>query len=113
MRKIDVHVSGVTFEGRQAYLAQLRGGEPCRIVPEPENRYDANALAVHVAFGGEVWHIGYVPKHIAAEIAPYLDGETFMADGLQITGGFEMAGGEIANYGARIQVSIPDEAENK
>jgi hypothetical protein len=70
----------------KAILQVLPSGCPLRVVPEPENPYDANALAVHVAtrdipalahddlaaiaspFGFDipsilaepVWHLGYV-----------------------------------------------------
>lgn len=111
MKHLDVKVAGVTYENRQAILAGLAGGEPCQIVPEPDNPYDKNALAVHVATSAGVVHIGYIPKSIAAEIAPYLEGETVMCDRLEITGGFEISEHEIANYGARLRVSIPDAAD--
>lgn len=87
-RTLITKVAGVTFEGRQAHLARLTGKEPVRIVPEPENPYDPNALAVHVA------------------IAP---GEVVMASIREITGGFETSNGETASLGLRIMVEFPDE----
>ncbi|HEY5901539.1 MAG TPA: HIRAN domain-containing protein, partial [Anaerolineales bacterium] len=75
MKHLIVKVAGVTFEGRQEHLRRLRGHEPVRIVPEPENSYDPNALAVHIALDDQtVVHVGYVPRELAAEIAPLLDG---------------------------------------
>ena len=48
-RTLVSKVAGVTYEGRQDIIAKLSGAEPCRIVPEPDNKYDPSALAVHVA----------------------------------------------------------------
>lgn len=81
-------------------LAALPGGTRLRLRREPENPYDANAIAVEVdpgdvevkwyprlrdecaAFGhdwdelverGEPIHLGYVPRERAEEIAPKMD----------------------------------------
>lgn len=109
-RVLNCKVAGVSYEGRQDIIATLRGNEPCRIVPEPTNPYDVNALAVHIATADGVRHVGFVPRAIAAEIAPYLEGESVMADIAEITGGFEINGGEeFAAYGLRIHIEIPDE----
>ena len=104
---INTRVAGVTFEGRQALIAQLSTSDPCRIVPEPTNAYDKNALAVHVAHDGQVWHIGFVPRDIAAEIAPYLEGEAVMCEIAEITGGFETRDGDTASLGVRLMIELP------
>lgn len=101
-------VAGVTFEGRQAHIAKLCFNDPVRIVPEPENKYDANALAVHIAHEGIVYHVGYVPRDLAAKIAPHLEGEAVMATIKDITGGFETRDGGTASLGLVIRVEYPD-----
>src|SRR5882672_5254648 len=53
MRILHVKVAGVSFEGRQEHLARLNGREPVRLVPEPKNPYDANAIGVHIAVDGK------------------------------------------------------------
>ena len=100
-RVIYVKVAGVTFEGRQEYLKALLGDEPVKIVPEPDNKFDPNALAVHIAVNGSVLHCGYIPKDLAAEIAPLLDGEDIMASIDSVWGG----GGY--NWGLKLRVEIP------
>lgn len=81
-------------------LATLRGGAPLTLVPEPSNEYDPNAVKViwysaHLpvedmalmddnvsGFGSSVqdikdideWHIGYIPRGLAAALAPELNG---------------------------------------
>lgn len=107
-RILNTKVAGVTFEGRQEYIAKLRGNEPCRIVPEPENPYDPNALAVHVACEGRVYHVGYVPAIMAALVAPYLEGEALMVKIAEITGGFETRDGDTAALGLRIRIELPE-----
>lgn len=108
MNTMTIKVSGVTFEGRQEYLAQLRGDEPCRIVPEPENKWDKNALAVHIALpSGKVAHCGFVPKSLAAQIAPLLEGESLMVSIDAITGGFELGDGSLTNLGLVLRVEVP------
>lgn len=109
-RILNTRVSGVTFEGRQALIAQIDLSDPCRLEPEPDNAYDKNAIAVKVAHNGAVWHIGYIPKEIAAQIAPYLDGEALMCKLAEITGGFELNGGETAAFGVRLQIELPSAA---
>ena len=112
MRTLTSKVAGVTYENRQEVIAQLRGNEPCRIVPEPDNKYDKNALAVHVAVApGQVAHVGYLPRELAAQVAPWLEEEAVMAELLEITGGFETSEGYTASYGLRIRVEIPDERD--
>lgn len=110
---LHTKVAGVTFDGRQALIAQLTGREPCRLLPEPGNPYDENAIAVMVVIAmGSVWHIGYVPKELAAQVAPFLDGESLMVTIAEITGGFELNDGDTAAYGVRIRIELPgfDEA---
>lgn len=108
-RTFKSKVAGVTFEGRQTHIALLQGNEPCRIVPEPTNQYDPNALAVHIAIQpGEVVQVGYVPRDLALIVAPHLEGEAVMARLLEITGGFEKSDGEIASLGLLIEIEIPE-----
>lgn len=107
-RTLNIKVAGVTFEGRQLIIAELSGNEPCKIVPEPENKYDRNALAVYVAHKSGVFHVGYIPKEYAAEIAPHLEGESVVGAVSEVTGGFETRSGETASLGLRICVEIPD-----
>jgi single-stranded-DNA-specific exonuclease len=106
-RTIVSKVAGVTYEGRQSIIALLRGDEPCRIVPEPTNAYDPNALAVHIATSDGVKHVGFIPRELAKQIAPLLEGEAVMVRILEITGGFETGDGEIATYGLRIAIDVP------
>jgi hypothetical protein len=48
-------------------------GLPLELRRDPGNAHDANAIAVHGAGGGE--QLGWVPRELAAELAPELDEE--------------------------------------
>lgn len=108
MRTLHVKVAGVTYEGRQAYLAKLSGNEPVRLVPEPENKFDANAIAVHIAKMGMVLHCGYIPKEIAKDISPLMEGESFDCKIEAVTGGFEISEDNFAAFGLRLIVQMPE-----
>lgn len=107
METLFVKVAGVTYNNRQKHLAKLRGDEPIRIEPEPENAYDKHALAVKCAVDGAVLHLGYVPRDLAARIAPLIDGESLMVAIDAITGGFQMWDGSTANLGLVLRVEVP------
>lgn len=107
-RTIITKVAGVTYESRQETISKLTGREPARIVPEPTNPYDKNALAVHVALAdGTIAHVGFIPRDLAAIIAPHLEGEQVMCSIREITGGFETWDGGTASLGLRIMVEYP------
>lgn len=110
MKTRYIKVSGVTFENRQSLIARLRGNEPVRLRPEPENKFDGNAIAVDCAMeNGTIASVGYVPRELAKQFAPLLDGESIVCEIDEITGGFELndGSGELANYGLVIRVSLP------
>ena len=47
-------------------------GRALELRRDPSNPHDANAIQVHPAAGGE--QVGWVPRELAAELAPELDG---------------------------------------
>jgi HIRAN domain len=49
----------------------LAPARPLELRRDPANPHDPNAIAVHPAGGGE--QVGWVPREVAAEIAPDLD----------------------------------------
>lgn len=106
--QINIKLAGVTFENRQETIARLSSGEPCQLIPEPENQFDKNAIAVFVTLDGEPAHIGYVPRQLAEWIAPLLKGETIGGKVTEITGGFNLWEGRTAPYGVVIHVAIPN-----
>lgn len=63
-------VVGVTFENRQEVVQNLHEGEELRLVREPENRFDPNAIRVENQQGDQ---IGYFNSRMAKHLAPVLD----------------------------------------
>jgi hypothetical protein len=74
----EIKVAGVSFYNRQEALRRLTTYDPRNLhaflVPEYENQYDANAIAVQVMVqGGKgVYRIGYVPKTETAIVKAFL-----------------------------------------
>ncbi|MFD1744062.1 HIRAN domain-containing protein [Rhizobium helianthi] len=71
-----VKVAGVQHRKRDvsAFIAAVRAAERggliygVRLIPEPSNRYDANAIAVMGFAGQREWQIGYLERDLAREI---------------------------------------------
>lgn len=76
---IEIAVAGVMFEGRQDLLASLyreqeQGAAVAGMLErEPSNRHDRNAIKVLLATPTQGQHVGYVPRPLAAQLAPHLD----------------------------------------
>ena len=60
------HVAGAALQSEAA-----APGRPLELRRDPDNPHDPNAIAVHPAGGGE--QLGWVPRELAAELAPELD----------------------------------------
>ena len=58
------HAEGLASEA-------LAPGRPLELRRDPGNAHDPNAIAVHPGGGGE--QVGWVPRELAAELAPDLD----------------------------------------
>jgi hypothetical protein len=76
-----LRIAGVAGAARH-HAPQLQSdaaapGRPLELRRDPANEHDPNAIAVHLASGEQ---IGWVPRELAAEIAPALDaGEAWSA----------------------------------
>jgi hypothetical protein len=71
-----LRVAGVAGAGRH-HAGALAGdgaapGAPLELRRDPGNEHDPNAIQVHPARGGD--QLGWVPRELAAELAPELDG---------------------------------------
>ena len=65
-------VAGAAQHHAQALESQyVAPGQRLALNRDPENPHDANAIAVHPGDGGD--QIGWVPRELAAELAPELD----------------------------------------
>lgn len=110
----EIAVAGVTFEGRQDLLTalhreqergvRLAGG----LLREPDNRHDPKAIRVMVRTAAGGWrHVGYVPRDLAAKLAPRLDaGEEPVVTHVRI---LMSDHNRRVTFGARITVEIRKE----
>lgn len=54
-----IKIAGVTFDNRQDVIREIKEGDCLRFVPEPNNRFDHNAVRVETLAGKQV---GFIPK---------------------------------------------------
>lgn len=91
MNEAVFKVAGVSFaEGYPQNLLSVSdsGGLHCKLMREPQNPHDSNAIKVIcVAAGGAV---GHVPRELAAALAPLMDGMTPKGQHVFITGAMEV-----------------------
>jgi hypothetical protein len=92
---VATKVAGVTFGNRQTAIAHLTQYAPesitIRLQREQGNQYDRNAVAVIAAVEGKgSYHMGYLPKALAAFIAPLMDaGKAVQGIFKEVRGGYE------------------------
>jgi hypothetical protein len=67
-RQVSIVGSGF-YPGAGQTILTMRAGQALRVVREPKNPYDANAIAVHY-FNQK---LGHLPRGFAAEVAPLVD----------------------------------------
>jgi hypothetical protein len=74
-----VGVAGARAHHADAVAAEdVAPGRPLELRRDPANPHDPNAIAVYPGGGGE--QVGWVPREVAAELAPELDaGRTWSA----------------------------------
>lgn len=83
--RFNTKVVGVTYENRQDVLAGLEPGVELRLERQPDNEYDACAIAVTLLDGTQ---IGFLNKHLARQLAPVIDsGVAYDAAVSAVTGG--------------------------
>jgi hypothetical protein len=77
-KPIEVRVAGVSFGNRQKALERLTYYAPEEIlvilVPEPENPYDPDAIAVQVLVAGakKPYCLGYIPRTDTRKVKPFV-----------------------------------------
>ena len=66
---MNFNVAGVQFHKLKTVHTDINEGMQLDLVPEPENEYDPNAVAIK--FNDTM--LGYVPKKFSAEVAAILE----------------------------------------
>jgi len=57
------------YPGAGNHIPRLRPGQQLRVEREPTNKYDPNAISLHI-FNQK---LGHLPRGLAAELAPLMD----------------------------------------
>ncbi len=74
-----IKVAGVfAIPHRDRILAALRNQKAARLVREPKNEYDANAIRVEIKVKHDYCKLGYIPKEVAAEWASVIDSGKYL-----------------------------------
>lgn len=63
------NIVGQKFRGLDPYLPGIVAGSPALLVREPNNQFDANAIAVYV----DGKHVGYLRKEDNKDLAKWID----------------------------------------
>ena len=93
---------------RQSALEKLAGINPAdisvKLKREPHNVHDSNAVAVYAALrDNRVFFIGYLPKAVAAVLAPLMDKDSEPSTkAFRVTGGFN----PYVSYGAALAIAV-------
>ena len=91
-------VVGVTFTNAQNIIPKLKPDMELKLVRQPDNPYDFNAIAVFFANH----HLGYLPKALAQKLAPLIDyGACWKVTVINITGGYDDT-----FYGLNIKIQL-------
>jgi hypothetical protein len=104
--KLETKVAGVTYGNRQKAIQHLAQYDPAavaiRLERERDNEHDRNAVAVWAAVEGKgSYHMGYLPRSLAAFVAPLLDaGKAVGALFREVRGGYQ----PWYNYGLVVEV---------
>lgn len=104
--RLSVRVAGTSFGERQNILKAI-DGKPAQIKlkHEDDNLADRNAVSVWVFAEGTrgYYKVGYLPKLVAAVIAPLIDkGIDLNPDSFHVTGAFRAG----FSLGARLQLAV-------
>lgn len=66
-------VAGVAYRTTAQFLYRVDELDELKLVREPDNSADSNAIRVHVVKDDRDYHIGYVPATVARALAPMMD----------------------------------------
>lgn len=108
MPLVETRVAGVTFGKRQLAIEHLIRYNPqdiaIQLIRERASTYDVNSVVVVASVAGKgSYTVGYLPKALAAFVAPLLDA------GKRLQGTFKEVRGlyqPYMNYGLRIEVRV-------
>ena len=71
--KFKFYIAGVKFHQAKSCLSRLEDGMILSMVPEPDNKYDNNAVQLIAEIEDDVFMLGYVPGKISASVSAFLE----------------------------------------
>ena len=105
MAMIHVQAAGVTFDNIQEILRVIRR-EPDRytvfVAPEPDNKYDENAIAVYAEGQVKTKRIGYLPRDLAKTLH---NKEALVID-------FMVVGDDVSGHNLGLNLTLDTALEN-
>ena len=72
LKPVNTYLAGVMYDDNYVQVPLLSIGETLRLSREPENPSDRNAIVVQKREGQT---LGYIPRNLAAFLAPQMDRE--------------------------------------
>jgi len=110
-RRLIARVSGVTFEGRQAFLARVGKSTEVKLERDRRNEHDFYAVKVLALLDSEWIHVGFVPRPMCKMVSRSIDSGVALACSVhRRSGGMEDDYGDQLNYGLEINI-IPERQE--
>lgn len=108
---IHSKIRGITVGDRQRLVEYLKTGQELRLVREPKNNYDRNAIAIYCEQG----QLGYIPKELSVKLAPQIDkGQFIRCTVANITGAaYANSGVNILLEGEHLDTTSTDLAKNR
>ena len=66
-------IAGVKFHSYKSILSDIVEGDSLVLFPDPENKFDPNAVQIHFDNGGKAAFLGFVPKKFSSEVSGLLE----------------------------------------
>jgi len=103
---VETNVAGVTFEGRQNILQNLKIGESIILKREPDNEHDFNAISVNTE---NDLSLGYIRRDLAKNLAPIIDKRYTGSVIFGVISSIYQVKNDPSIIGAKITFQLPEE----
>lgn len=71
--KHEFYIAGAKFHEAKECIDKLTVGTELNMIPEPDNKYDSNAVMLIFDSGTETYMLGYVPAKISGQVSAFLE----------------------------------------
>ena len=72
------YIAGVKFHSYKSILNDIVEGDNLMLVPEPENKFDPNAVQIHFNNFNKAAFLGFVPKKFSSEVSAWIEVGKFL-----------------------------------